>query len=447
MTRVLYSVQLAFMALVAWLLSNIPRWTKDNWLFSKIPGLKDCPEEVCYGTMAVYRISFALAVFHLVLALVLIRVRSSKDCRSNLQDGFWFFKFLFLIAVSVVSFFIPNSFFIGYGWVALIGAGFFIIIQLILLVDFAHTWSETWVGYYEDSQAKGWAAAILGVTIFMFVVALVADILMYVFLAPENCQQNTTFISINLILCVVFSIFSINNKIQEMNPRSGLLQSAVVTLYCTYLVWSGIMAEPNTWQCKGPLNGTDGDSTASTFVGVAITFLAVMYSAFSVSGSANEMLGNKDDDVEQATQILQSANEKDAAATAASPTGAVGTTVAAAESGDNDTEKTKLITKGSVNRSSDDVDADDDEDSRDDESTHTIYNYTYFHITYALAAMYLCMLLTNWKTVSTDETLGVVVDYGPAAVWVKIVSSWLVSLIYFWTLLAPCLCPDRFRYQ
>jgi len=78
-------------------------------------------------------------------------------------------------------------------------------------------------------------------------------------------------------------------KIKEKNPRSGLLQSAVVTLYCTYLVWSSIMSEPDSWECKGPLNG-NGTNTAPALVGVIITFLAVMYSAFSVSGSAHEML-------------------------------------------------------------------------------------------------------------------------------------------------------------
>jgi len=77
MTRVLYSVQLAFMALVAWLLSNIPKWTKDNWLFSRIPGLKDCPEEICYGTMAIYRISFALAVRIFTLSNAILKLTVS----------------------------------------------------------------------------------------------------------------------------------------------------------------------------------------------------------------------------------------------------------------------------------------------------------------------------------------------------------------------------------
>lgn len=34
-------------------------------------------------------------------------------------------------------------------------------------------------------------------------------------------------------------------------------------------------------------------------------------------------------------------------------------------------------------------------------------------------------------------------DTGAAAVWVKVVTSWVALLLYGWTLLAPVLLPDR----
>ena len=46
-----------------------------------------------------------------------------------------------------------------------IGAFFFILIQLILIIDFAHSWAEAWVGNYEeDTSQKGWLAALLAAT-------------------------------------------------------------------------------------------------------------------------------------------------------------------------------------------------------------------------------------------------------------------------------------------
>ena len=42
--------------------------------------------------------------------------------------------------------------------IGMIGAFIFILIQLILLVDFAHAWNERWLNNYEESQSKGWFA-------------------------------------------------------------------------------------------------------------------------------------------------------------------------------------------------------------------------------------------------------------------------------------------------
>src|SRR6266852_7213756 len=51
--------------------------------------------------------------------------------------------FAWLVLVGI-SFFIPNGFFMFWGnYVSLFGATAFILIGLVLLVDFAHSWSET----------------------------------------------------------------------------------------------------------------------------------------------------------------------------------------------------------------------------------------------------------------------------------------------------------------
>ena len=37
----------------------------------------------------------------------------------------------------------------------MIGGFLFILIQLVLIIDFAHSWAEAWVGNYEENESKG----------------------------------------------------------------------------------------------------------------------------------------------------------------------------------------------------------------------------------------------------------------------------------------------------
>jgi len=71
------------------------------------------------------------------------------------------------------------------------------------------------------------------------------------------------------------------------------------------------------------------------------------------------------------------------------------------------------------------------------------YNYSFFHLTFMMASMYLGMVLTNWES-GTDNTMDErVVDQGMIAVWVKIASGWVTLLMYGWSIVAPILFPNR----
>jgi len=82
-------------------------------------------------------------VFFAIMSLLMIGVRTSRDPRGPLQNGFWGIKFILLFAGWIAAFFIPHG---SFGpvmmWFGMIGGLAFILVQLVLIVDFAHAWEK-----------------------------------------------------------------------------------------------------------------------------------------------------------------------------------------------------------------------------------------------------------------------------------------------------------------
>lgn len=336
------------------------------------------------------------------MSLILLKTKSTKDPRSSLQDGWWFFKFLAIIGIIIITFFIPSKAYIGYGWIALIGAGLFILLQLILLIDFAHSWNESWVYRFETTGNKKWAVLLVAATALMYIASIVMTVLLYVYF--NGCSINSTFISLNLILCVSFTILSIHPKIQDKNHKIGLLQSAVVTIFSTYLVGSALMSQPDSMKCKKiETNG----SKFTLIAGVVFAFIAVGYAAFNVSGSdLYKKPKSEEEEVDEENQrLVEEENHEEER---------------------HEEEVVKKI------------------DEIDDEIEETSYSYSTFHLTFVLATLYVSMMITNWELVSsTVKDSFLEVDRGLPSMWVKVVSGWIIALLYAWTIIAPIVMPHR----
>ncbi|XP_018013464.1 serine incorporator 1 isoform X2 [Hyalella azteca] len=377
----------------------------------------DCSELV--GYLAVYRVCFAVTLFFVAMALIMIGVKSSRDFRAGIQNGFWGLKYLIVIGTMIGAFFIPQGTF-GTVWMyfGLVGGFMFIIIQLVLIIDFAHSWAESWLEKLEESDGKGWYCALLSATFFNYAASITAVALFFVYYTTTNdCALHKLFISLNLIFCVIISAVSIHPKVQEHQPRSGLLQASVITLYTMYLTWSAMSNSPMR-QCKpdwqsvisgGPAHGgvegsgagsldDDDDDTRPRFDGESIVslilwFLCVMYSSIrTATNSQTSKLTGSD----------------------------------------------KVLLK--EDNAASDPEAGEGHHVWDNETDGVAYSWSFFHVMFALATLYVMMTLTSWFSPSTDITD---VSSNMAAVWVKIVSSWMCLALYVWTLVAPCVLTDR----
>jgi len=390
-----------------------------NVVIPKLP----CADAI--GYLAVYRICLVVALFFGLMAVLMIRVRSSRDPRGPIQNGFWGLKFLLLFGGWIGAFFIPHG---SFGpvmmWFGMIGGMAFILVQLVLIVDFAHTWAETWQENYRSSADQNWFWALLSVTVFFFIACIVCIGLCfgyYTGLHTGDCRLHEFFISFNLILCVILSVTSVLPVIQEHQPNSGLLQASFVSLYIIYLTWSAMSNQPDKL-CKPDISslfGGHSNNTAmisagqdvqavhipeqrpsmdtSSIIGLVIWFACVLYSSIRSSSNA------------QAARLTMSDRV-------------------------NLTEA-EMTETGSSQSSSADT-------GSDDEREGVTYNWSLFHIMFLLATLYVMMTLTNWYSPGASQGIESI-SANMAAVWVKAISAWLCFGIYMWTLIAPVVLPDR----
>ncbi|XP_030830263.1 probable serine incorporator isoform X2 [Strongylocentrotus purpuratus] len=400
-------------------LSNSPLLCKDVAVVGQL-----IPSEVCErlaGYRSVYRVSFGVAAFFFLLSLIMINVKSSKDPRSPIQNGFWFFKFLVMCGLCVAAFFIPNGSFENvFMYFGMVGAFAFIIIQLVLLVDFAHSWNESWVGRMEETEHKGWYCALMSSTVVMYLIALTGFILFFIFYigTGKECSLHKFFISFNLVLCVVMSVISILPKVQEAMPRSGLLQSAVISMYTMYLTWSAMSNNPDD-TCNPSITtiiqtiGPSGNNTnvhnqdvgsAENWASFAIWLICLIYACIRTASTNNvgkltgSEFGNK--------TLLGSTNSSGGDSKPA----------------DGDAEKWG-------------------QEVYDNEEDTVSYSYTFFHIMLMLAAFYMMMTLTSWFQPAGANFDSLAANSG--AMWVKISSSWVCVALYVWTLVAPIILSER----
>lgn len=427
MTRLAYAMLLVvnsallWVALLPFVLNRLERWS-----FGFIHSRCGPDSKQCISFTAVHRINLALGALHLVLALLLVDVRSTGNPRSVLQNGCWklkVFAWLALIAVNFVA--IPESFFLFWGnHLALLFSTVFLGIGLVLLVDFAHAWAEKCLEKIELEELTGqdeynagfWKKLLVGGTVGMYGASVALTVAMYVFFAAHGCLMNQAAITVNLVLAVVISVILVNQTVQELNPHAGLAQALMVVFYCTYLVLSAVVSEPDDKFCN-PLVRSKGTRTLLVVLGAMFTFVAL---AYTTTRAANVMFVDADG--------------AELPAVHAEPTERAQMRYEAIK---------QAVDEGQLPESAlRQVDLYDE--TPEQQRSPVKYNYALFHVIFFLATQYILTLLTINVT---QDDVGDFVPVGRTyfSSWVKIVSLWVCYVLYGWTLVAPMLWPERFN--
>ena len=369
------------------ILALVLRYWGEEWVIDLYVYKKDACTETCLGYNAAYRVSFCLTLFFLTHALFLLGKGIS------VHTGMWCCKILTLIGAIIVSFFVPNDFFDVYAIIARFVAGIFLLLQIIIFVDFAYAWQENWL-----SEEKNWRIPFVVVSVLFYGASLTMCIFSFDWFTDDDggsCSRNKIFVSFTLIVTFVFTVIANT----EWCEHGNMLTSGVVTLYSWYLLYSALSADPS--QC----NTIDGNDTFLVILGMILAGVAVCYAGWNLS-NARSLFGDEEETLE---------HDEEAAV-------------------DNDVE---MVDKTAAHKSG-------STEALEEESPH-IEAYRKqnlrFHLVMAITAMYVAMLLTNWG-VETDSS-STSYDLGEETVWIRIVTQWLTMGLFFWSLIAPKVLSNR----
>ena len=217
---------------------------------------------------------------------------------------------------------------------------------------------------YETTEDKSYLVALMLITFGGLLGSIALTGVMYAYFGSSSCKLNQFYITFNLLLCLGVCILSIWPKIQEANPKSGLAQAAMVTIYSTYLIASAITSEPvedEENNLCNPVNEGSKTQTTTIVLGSLFTFLALAYST-SRAATQGAMLNKSD---ESSVPLV----------------------------GNSERVRTAVDSGALSSRA-----LDDDGEAggpADDEQDGVQYSYSFFHFIFVIAACYLAMLISN----------------------------------------------------
>ncbi|KAK6913873.1 Serine incorporator/TMS membrane protein [Dillenia turbinata] len=370
--------------IVSWILREVaaPLLEKISWINTSSESTE------WYQEQAVLRVGLGSFLFFAVLAVIMIGVKDQNDRRDAIHHGGWIAKMIIWALLVILMFFLPNAVINVYAFLSKFGAGMFLLVQVVILLDAVHSWNDAWVA--KDEQK--WYVALLVVSVVCYIAAFTFSGILFIWFNPsgDDCGLNVFFIVMTMILAFAFAVIALHPAV-----NGSLLPASIISVYCAYVCYTGLSSEPRDYVCNG-LNNTTAVSISTVLLGMATTILSVLYSALR-AGSSTTFLSPTSSPTSSSAALKQPLVESD------------------------------KLEEGK-------------EKKEEKEARPVTYSYTFFHLIFALASMYSGMLLTGWTSSSESTEL---IDVGWTSVWIKICTEWATAALYIWSLVAPLIVPDR----
>jgi len=336
-------------------------------------------------------------------------------------------------------------------------------VQCVVIIDMAYALHEWWLRKIEARnkamEAAGWQPGVLSncwavsyLVASSGLVVLSITALGVLFKYFGQCSLSQFFLAMTLLAGIILLAATL------WGTTKGVLVPATLFAYTTYLVYGAVTNNPD-----GACNlmaSTENKNQASIITGLVIAVISITYAAYSSATSFHGAVlaagrhaekrrtaaGGRTTPAATWPAAKSTASSPPAAApkdielgkvAAAAPadaaagapkTGAIGTAAAYA---DDDKSSGGSAGSGSA------LTGDGATTTPDAVEPHPWL----FHLIMTLGGLYLAMLLTNWGDPSAHDTSNP--ELSLASMWVRIVSQWIIYLLYIWSLIAPSCCPNR----
>lgn len=182
----------------------------------------------CIYRQLIYRASAALVILFIVLAVL-------GGLSDRINRGFWIVKVCVVFGIFIGFWFAKNGSFTGWAQATRIISFFWLLIQGLLLLDFAHDIHEVIMDAADEEEKKGNDSRFLYVLyLFLSAAAFAAAVVGLVFLFSHytGCGLGMFFTILTLVAGVVTTIISLLNQVQR-----GLLTPCIMFAYSVFLCW------------------------------------------------------------------------------------------------------------------------------------------------------------------------------------------------------------------
>ena len=237
----------------------------------------------CFENTVVYRVSFGLAAFFLIMFFSVSDLTCCIDAeaRDEFQRRFFGWKTVLLSLITFVTFWIPNTFFSAYAWLCMFASAVFLVMQIVIFIDFSYQWNEDW-GQRSENNGK-WSVYLLIVSILCYVAALVVIVFAYIYFVPhEDCNTNATAVTLTLLAGLTYTCVAI------WVPHGSILPSGIVFLYTSILCFSALRSSTNAY-CNKLYEPEGKESILMIIVSAAFLASTLAYSAVATGGSGSSL--------------------------------------------------------------------------------------------------------------------------------------------------------------